>query len=126
MTATQAQLNAIMNLPPLERYKHAIKIFVGKGILWSLYKDGWCLAGDKGENALPLWPEKDYAVACIRDGWADQEAMSISLSEFINEMLSKLVEDNIKLYVFMTPDSPGIIADHSSFISHIETELDKY
>lgn len=127
MPISQKQIEAILRLPPPQRYDHFIKRVVGWRKLWGLYSDGWAMSEtEDGQSVFPLWPEREYAELCANNDWAGYEPREIELNEFLVELLPLLTERGVHPGVFFIPEEGSINIANDQLQSDLEQELAKY
>lgn len=127
MSLSTEQFSAIISLPGAERYQHFVKVVADREEVWGLYKEGWALSETEGQRRVfPVWPRREYAEACAEGDWRMYEPSSISVYEFLDECVPKLVEDGVEIGVFYTPANKGVIPPLDQVVSDIKLELDKY
>ncbi|MES2972538.1 MAG: DUF2750 domain-containing protein [Pseudomonadota bacterium] len=127
MNLNPKQMEAILALPGIERFKHFVKVVADWQEAWGLYQDGWALAGgDDGTVVFPLWPAQEYAQLCAANEWLEYEPRSISLDELMQVLLPKLKTDGVLPGVFFTPASKGVTPSAEVLMSALTTELQKY
>ena len=127
MKVSQTQMEAVLALPGVKRFRHFIKVIADREEVWGLYKDGWTLAAaDNGTVALVLWPAKEYAEVCATNEWKGYEPRSIDLSDFMNVLLPKLKTDKVLPGVFFTPSNKGMTPSVEELRSALEAELQNY
>ena len=115
---------AIMALPGPKRYSHFIKVSADQRRVWGLFNDGWALyrVGD-GKAAFPVWPAKEYALACATTKWKDFTPREIDLDTFLTVLLPKLRESRDSLTVFPTPDQKGVLPELETLERDLNDEL---
>ena len=98
------RFEGILGLDGPDGYRHFVKPVVDRDEAWGLYDDGWALyALDEGTEALPLWPEQEFAEACAEGDWASFTPKAIPLSELIEVVLPTLSEEGTAVAVFRRP-----------------------
>ena len=123
----QQQIDSILKLDYMDRYRHSIKEIVSWGIVWVLDDNGWALAGDgTTQQYLCIWPAKDYADLCANDSWKKHKAISVDLDDFLENVIPQLIVSNLSLSVLMTPLSKGTTVNVENFVNDIQLELQKY
>jgi len=94
--------------------------------VWGLYDDGWALAStDEGCEVFPVWPREEYAAMCAIQDWAGYTPKSISLDEFMDDLLPGLKEDGIVVGVFPTPNEFSVQVSVDEVLAHLHHELEK-
>ena len=127
MKVNPKQMEAMLALPGVKRFKHFIKVVADWQEIWGLYQDGWALAAaDDGAIVFPLWPAKEYAQICAANEWSGYEPRSIGLSDFREVLLPKLKLDGVVPGVFFTPTSKGVTLSVDELNAALEAELQNY
>ncbi|MEQ5774613.1 DUF2750 domain-containing protein [Thalassospira sp. NFXS8] len=127
MEISQKQINAVVALPGPDRYAHFIKKIVDREEVWGLHLDGWALAGQgEDKNLFPVWPLKEYTLLCADHEWNGFVPKSLSLEEFVDELLPKLKRDEVGVAVFYTPFDLGVVPSFDQLREDIENEIKKY
>ncbi|WET42267.1 DUF2750 domain-containing protein [Citrobacter enshiensis] len=128
MKLSAKEIEIMSAKPNKDRYVYFIKRIVDSELLWVLDDGGFALSGDdSGNDMLMLWPAREYAEACIAEGWVNYKAKEIKLSYLMNNLLPDLSEKKIGIGVFMVPstsDTPIISAD--SLLTDLKNECRKY
>jgi hypothetical protein len=121
------QIEAVIKLDGPTRYDHFIKQAADKQEVWGLYKDGWALATtDDGESVFPVWPAEEYASLCAQKEWAGYKPSSISIGEYIHELLPKLKRDNILPGIFYTSSNNGVTPTIDELVADLNLEMQRY
>lgn len=125
---TAKELESVLRLEGPARYDHFVKRVADEEMAWGLWKDGgWALmADDDGVNVFPLWPAKEYAVACATGDWAGYEAERIELHGLLQELLPKLAASNTRAGVFPIPSGRGVATSAQGLVETLSRELEKY
>lgn len=128
MKLSAKEIKIMSAKPNKDRYVYFIKRVVDAELLWVLDDGGFALScDDSGNNILMLWPAREYAEACIADGWANYKAKEIKLGYLMNNLLPNLSEKKVGIGVFMVPstsNTPTISAD--SLLRDLKSECQKY
>jgi hypothetical protein len=121
------RFDGIISLNGPDRYRHFVKSVVDRGEAWGLYDDGWALSGvDAGTEALPLWPEQEFAEACSDGNWSGYAARPIPLSELMEVVLPELLDDEDAVAVFPTPDDKGVVPPIGELLADLKEEQLEY
>lgn len=119
--------NNVMNGSPEERYSFFIRKVVDFEMVWSLYKDGWALvADDKHQQAIPFWPEEDFAGLCAIDIWEGYSPRPIELSDLVNKWLPGMAGDRVLAAIFLNTKGKGVFVLPEKLTEDISAELSKY
>jgi Protein of unknown function (DUF2750) len=83
------EFDALLQLPAPDRYALFIRRVADWEEVWSLRTDDdWCLVSDEnGVQAFPVWPDQQFAAACVNS--IDKETSAkISLQDWLeNEIV---------------------------------------
>ncbi len=124
---TPKEIEAVSKLSSEKRYHHFIKKVADTQELWSLYDNGWALAGDDdGNQIFPLWPAAEYAEISAITRWKEFKPKKITLEEFFEDVLPDLKEEKILLGIFFNSEGQGIVISVDDFLPYLQEELDKY
>ncbi len=81
------------------KYKTFIEKIVASKLVWGLQnKNGWAnsYSNDSEEvDVIPFWEDRFYAKSCAVDGWKGYAAVSIPLSDFLENWCVGMIEENI-------------------------------
>jgi hypothetical protein len=106
------------------RYEYFLKRVADTTIVWGLYNEGWGLVEDEDHNqAVAVWPDIEFALACASDLWSDYNPKEIEVHEFVDDFLPGLASDGLKTAVFMTLSDRGIIAEPLQLKQEIQDQL---
>ena len=118
------QLRSVMLLDPPKRYSYFVKKVADWETVGGLYFKGWALTETpQGRTVFPLWPAKEFARVVAREEWEDYHPESISLNEFIHDLLPKLDSDGILPGVFWVPKVGSVNTSVQQLISDLKTEI---
>ena len=86
------------------------------------------MVGDEdGNHIFPFWPAKEYANNCAISEWSDYEAKNIPLDDLLNVLLPKLINEKMKVSVFVVPDRLGSIVTHADrLLFDLKKECENY
>ncbi|MCA9804747.1 MAG: DUF2750 domain-containing protein [Cyanobacteria bacterium HKST-UBA02] len=128
MRLSPKQIEAVTALSGPKRYEHFIKVVVDQEEVWGLDQDGWALAAtnDDDQVVFPLWPAREYAELCAREGWEGYEPLPISLEEFVGVLLPELLDDGILPCIFYLASDQGVIPTIEQLLADLSDELDRY
>ena len=81
------------------KYKTFIEKVAASKLVWGLQnKNGWAnsYSNDSEEvDVIPFWEDRFYAKSCAVDDWKGYAAVSIPLSDFLENWCVGMVEENI-------------------------------
>lgn len=86
------KIRSLLSQSPEKRFEYFIKQVADLQILWLLHdSDGICMFGDaEGRECIPVWPNKEFALANANGEWREYKANSIDLNVWLNEALPDL------------------------------------
>jgi hypothetical protein len=102
-------MQAVLDLPAPQRYRHFIDTVVATRRMWGLYGEGWAMSETpEGHQVLPLWPAREYAELCIAEEWSSHQAREIDLDAALGMMIPTLREQGIRPGIFFSPEQGSI------------------
>jgi hypothetical protein len=117
----------VVRLAPRARYEHFVKKVADWKEVWSLWKDGWVLMGDKDENeTVPVWPHPMYAEASALGEWLGYTPRKISLDDWLQKWTPGMAKDRRMVAVFPTNEGETITVDPFRLKADLQEELSKY
>jgi hypothetical protein len=124
---TDRERDSVLALPAGRRYGYFIKRAASHGAVWSLRADdGWTVAeDDEGRGMLPVWPHRDYAVACANGPWDGAAPTSIDIDTFVTSSLAQLERDDMLVLVFPAEDQ-GEEVGTARLRRDLEAELERF
>lgn len=127
MKIDSKEIEALISSSGEKRYTYFVKRAADAEKVWGLYNDGWALAStDEGDSVFPVWPAREYAALCTKGMWSSFEPRSISLEDFLNELLPNLKSDGVAPGVFCTPEKDAVMPSVEQLIEDVKFELTKY
>lgn len=122
----EKEMKYVLNTDIEKQYEYFIKKVADFGEVWSLKDlDGWVTLGVEEDEFFPIWPKKEFAEICIGEEWKDCYAESIDLEDFLDDWITGLKEENIRITV-MWNNGSGIDREWDRLREDIEIELEKY
>lgn len=120
------EIENVIKTEPIKKYEYFIKKVVDYEEIWALKDDeGWATLGDGEKLFLPIWAKREFSDLCISNEWSSYKSESIDLYEFLDEWISGLQKDKIKILV-MWYMGEGIEVDVDDLKEDLEAELEKY
>ncbi|MGU3576858.1 DUF2750 domain-containing protein [Brucellaceae bacterium C25G] len=121
------EIEAVMLLNSLGRYRYFIKKVADVEEVWGLYDQGWSISRtNDGMLVFPCWPAMEYALKCATNEWEAYHPKLIPLHDFINDFLPQAAFDGMSLGIFPNENGENIIANVEALISDIQLELENY
>ena len=116
-----------MALPGPKRYAHTVKQVADWQQVWGLHgQGGWVSAADEsGKPAFVIWPHAEYVKACVADVWEGNVPMAIEVHEFLERILSSLIEQQAMVAVFPTPTGSVVLVPAVQLDQDIRSELER-
>lgn len=122
------EIEKVVSLEPLERYKYFIKKIADREFLFTLINEnGEYPTSFVDDNELfPLWSDKDYVELCKVNGWENYSIKEISLEDLGGDLINLIAQSNYLLNVFPVYDKTGFIVDLAEFTRDLSEELENY
>lgn len=117
------EIEKVISLEPLKRYKYFIKKIADRELLYTLFDNNgeYAISEIDGNNLIPLWSDKEYAELCKVSGWED-----CSIKELMLEDLNNILKLGYLLNVFPVYDRTGFVVDSEEFARDLNEELENY
>ena len=124
----EAEFTSVVDLAGPRRYEYFVKRAASHGRLWGLRGEGgWVIAeDDEGDQHFPVWPHQRFAQALATGRWSDAAPMAIDIDAWVDEWLSDLARDGIRVAVFQTPSDEGVGVSPQRLKRDLETELEQF
>ncbi len=124
----EKEFQAVLALPDTRRYEYFVKRVADREEVWSLWNDGWLLAGDdQGNEIVPVWPHPTFAEACALEEWADSQPRAVEISAWLERWLPGMARDGRLVAVFPTPTvRSGVVVPPERFRDDLLEELSRY
>ncbi len=121
---TQKELQAVSSADGRHRYEYFIHRVCDAKALWGLYNDGWAsVAGEEGEQLIPLWPHHDFAQAFATGNWTGFEPRKIALDEFLDAWIPGMLSKGINPAVFPVPTGTSVVVTAEDLEENLRHEL---
>jgi hypothetical protein len=94
--------------------------------LWSLENDeGFVtLSTADGTFAVPIWPRREYAAACVGPKWEAARPTAISMEEWVSELVEQFRSSKTAIAVSPLPDGTSVLVPVDRFADDVSEELD--
>lgn len=120
------KLSAVAALDAEERYGYFVRKVADFGQVWGLFETGWATAcDDAGRDAIPFWPEAEFAEACATGDWAQYRPKVIELHDFLEKWLPGMHRDGRLAAVFPTAANRGVFIEPPTVAQAIEAEMEE-
>ncbi|MBY5943517.1 DUF2750 domain-containing protein [Halomonas sp. DP5N14-9] len=127
MNQPSKEITFLAKKPSTDRYIYTLKKIADFEEAWGLYDKGWALTGSECDDFFPIWPSKESASICATDSWGEYSPNPIPVDQLLNNLLPMLIEDNVKIAIFMVPGSSETATKKAQeFKDDLENELEKY
>lgn len=125
---TDAELDAVIRLSPVERYEHFLKRVIDFDQVWMLEDDEGLVSFNHGQSeVLPVWPARRYAefaMARALSDWPAARYVSRSLRDWLETTLLPLKDEGgLGLAVFADANGEGLHVSVSDMIADLHDEL---
>ncbi|WP_110114638.1 DUF2750 domain-containing protein [Bacillus sp. CGMCC 1.16541] len=123
----QNEFQQFVMAPANARYDYFIQRVTKSQEVW-LVLDGnnqIMMAGDEeNKKVIPVWPFKESAQSCLEEDMNDCKVISISLTQFMDDILLKMKKEGVLSSVFWNGLDTAII-DVDQLLFDLEWELSK-
>lgn len=126
---SKKEIDAILKLEPLDRFKYFIKRVVDFEEVWLLFNenDGYALnIEDDNSKYLPVWPFKEFSETWRSGSFSKFNSVKVNIHIFKDEMLPKLSKNKINILVFPTETKKGFIITIKEFENILNDEMTQY
>jgi hypothetical protein len=119
------QFHALIRSPGPARYKHAVSQVADRSELWSLENDDGfvTLSTDDGRFAVPIWPRREYAAACVGPRWENARPTAIPMDKWVAVLVEESRESETAIAVFPLPDGTSVLVPVERFAEDVDAEL---
>lgn len=119
------KLNQVLALSEEQRFGYFVRKCADFERVWGLHSDEWLFESSK-QRAFPVWPEAEFARIYSKIGLAEFEVQSMSVDEFLGDMISQLKRGNLGVCVFPTQSCPGSVVSATYLERCLLDELKQY
>lgn len=121
------KIEAVCALSARDRLAYFIRKITDFEALWGCFENGRIVLGsDKNRQAVPFWPELEFAEDYVKRNKLSAKPKEIELSIFLDRWLPGMEKDGAKIAIFPTTLEERIIIDPSSLRKLIEEEAAQY
>ncbi|AZA55461.1 DUF2750 domain-containing protein [Chryseobacterium sp. G0201] len=123
----QKEIENVVSLEPIERYKYFIKKVADWETFFTLLdEDGEYVLSELDDyKLLPLWSAKEYAELCKIGGWEKYTIKELSLDDLEDEIIDFITENDCLINVFPIYDKTGFVVNLQEFTRDLNDELEK-
>ena len=122
---TKSELETFTDISSDERLSYCLTRICESEEVWGLAEpQGWVISEADEAVSLPIWPYREFAQMCIKDEWQNAEPQAISLEHFVYKVSQMLIENDMMVEVFTTPQSPGQRLEAKAFFKILENMME--
>jgi hypothetical protein len=126
MNLRPKEVQSVIQLSGLERYRYFIKKVADANEVWGLWDDGWAMGvTNTNQSTIPIWPAREYADLCRIGDWNHYVPKAMDLAEFMNDFLPRLIRDNVRVSIFDTPSEASVLIRDDELMADLKEELSK-
>ena len=123
----QREIESVLSLPDVDRFHHCISRVVDWEEIWSLRNDsGWATVESEDRKCIPFWPHPSYVELFTKGDWEGYEIAPISLSNFVQDWLPGMENEEVNLAIFPNKEFEGIVVNANKVLLAVNEELEKY
>ena len=121
------KISNIEKLSPQDRYGYFIRKVADTQEVFLIQEDGqFVLLGDKNEDeAIPVWPEKEFAEMMLVDEWKYHSLEVVNVYDFV-DWLDKLEAEGVKIAAFPMANLNAVVVSADEMKNHLIYELQQY
>jgi hypothetical protein len=123
----QSKINSVLALSSKDRYGYLLRKVADFETIYLIAdsKDQFVLVGEGDSDAIPVWPEKEFAELFLNEEWADYKILEYDVHDFV-EWLSELEKENIDIAGFPNTSFNTIQISALEMKNHLLFELSQY
>ncbi len=124
----EKEIENVISLEPLERYKYFIKKVADWEVFYTLIDNNgnYILSQLDNERLLPLWSAKEHAELCKFNGWEKLTIKELNLNDLEEEIIDFIVDSNCLINVFPINEKTGFVVSLQEFTRDLNDELKNY
>ncbi len=117
----------LSKMQPEQRFEYALEKMISKQYLWGLYgENGWVMLKADDDACLPIWPNKEFAQAWVKQDFPDCQPKQIEFSEWVEAWLPGMQKNETLILVFpLGEDEEGIMLEAEEMLECIQEDLAK-
>lgn len=125
---SEKELDAVVRLPSDRKLVYAVRRAADLRKVWVLMRGGAMLEIEVGgQSVLPVWPNPEYALRNVSDGWADAEVVPIAWTLFVRDVLPQLMRRGVRLAVLYMGEIGGAsLVESDEFVSLVALEMKRF
>ncbi|WP_160137443.1 DUF2750 domain-containing protein [Chryseobacterium sp. c4a] len=124
----QKEIDSVIVLEPLERYKYFIKKVADAEVFFTLIDKNcdYVLSELEEQKLFPMWSSIEYAELCKINGWEQHIVKTLDLDDLENEIIDFIANEGCLINVFPVYDNTGFVVSLTEFSRDLGAELSKY
>lgn len=120
------QIKKIQQYDASQRYAYLLKEAVKNAQIWLLIDEHGCvMLNTEDEDCVPVWPNKEFALAWATEEWSHCTAEAISLEKWHKRWTDGLTDDELAIVVFPDQNSEGLILFPDEFDFELQQQAKK-
>jgi hypothetical protein len=124
---SQKEVDNVLKLSPLQRYKYTVKWIADGLTIYTLAKQStMAIAELEGRKMVSFWSAEVFAQLSVKGAWSDYEVMKVSFEKFESEIIPLITKEDYLLNIFSVEDKSGFVVDLDEFITDLNEELSNY
>jgi len=125
--ANEREIDAVLKMNSTDRYGYFIEKVADWEEIWGLRSQaGWTVMGDTGNQAMPIWPNKQFASLCATAEWTGYEPSEIRIDDWLEKWIPGLTKDDRQILVFPSNDGEGVLVDPQRLGTDILEAMEQY
>jgi hypothetical protein len=123
----QKELDNVIKLEPLERYKYFIKKVADWEVFYTLMdeKNEFAISEIDEHKLFPVWTDAKFAATCKIGGWENYTIHELNLDDLDERVVMFISLNNCLVNVFPIFDRTGFVVTLQEFIRDLNEELEK-
>jgi hypothetical protein len=110
-----------------DRFSYFVRKVADSQKAWGLFNEGWATAADDdGRQAIPFWPEAEFAASCATGEWSSFRPKDIDLGVLLERWLPGMSKDGSRVAVFPTPANRGVLTEPEDLCDALKKEAAQY
>ena len=120
------QVKTIQQYDAQKRYNYLIQEVLKNKQIWLLVDEyGSVMLNSEEEECVPVWPNKEFALAWATEEWSHCRAEAVSLEKWHNRWTHGLEEDELAIVVFPDQNSEGLLFFPDEFDFELQQQAKK-
>lgn len=122
----QKELENVMKLAPLERYRYFIKKVADWEVFYTLLDENneFAISELDEHKLFPVWTDAEFAATCKVGGWENYTVQELSLDDLDEQVMVFISENSCLINVFPIFDRTGFVVTAHEFVRDLNEELE--